>query len=53
VLNETAGELNRKALLEHNSRIEKDYTAFNNKPDDPRIFDKLNHDLDQAKKSVR
>jgi len=52
VLNETAGELSRKALLEQNAKIQKDYAAFNNKPDDPGSFDKLNHDLDQAKKSI-
>jgi len=51
VLNETAGELNRKALLEHNQKIEQDYAAFNEKPTDPSTFNKLNHDLDQAKKT--
>ena len=52
VLNETAGELNRKALLDQNARIEKDYAAFNDKPKDEGAFNKLNHDLDQAKKSI-
>lgn len=52
VLNETAAELNRKALSDQNSKIQKDYAAFNDKPDDFAAFDKLNQDLDQAKKSV-
>lgn len=52
VLNETAGELNRKSLLEQNQKIEKDYAAFNDKPTDPSAFQKLNHDLDQAKKTM-
>jgi len=52
VLNETAAELNRKALLDQNDKIEKDFAAFNNKPDDPSNFDKLNKDLEQAKKSI-
>ena len=52
VLNETAGELNRKALLEQNDKIQKDYAAFSDKPGDPAAFNQLNHDLDQAKKSI-
>ena len=52
VLNETAAELNRKALLDQNDKIQKDYAAFNDKPTDNQSFNKLNHDLDQAKKSI-
>jgi hypothetical protein len=50
VLNETAAELHRKALLDQNAKIAKDYAAFNDKPGDNSIVEKLNHDLDQAKK---
>lgn len=50
VLNETANELNRKALLEQNDKIQKDYAAFNNKPEDSSAFKKLNEDLEHAKK---
>jgi len=52
VLNETAGELNRKGLLDQNDKIEKDYAAFNKKPTDPSTFKKLDNDLDQARKSI-
>lgn len=52
VLNETAVELNRKALLDQNAKIQKDYAAFNERPEDSAMFSKLNHDLDQAKKSI-
>jgi Skp family chaperone for outer membrane proteins len=52
VLNETAGELNRKALLDQNEKIRKDYAAFNDKPTDSSAFNKLDHDLDQARKSI-
>ena len=50
VLNETASELNRKALLEQNDKIQKDYATFNNKPEDSSAFKKLNEDLENAKK---
>ncbi len=52
VLNETASELSRKALLEQNSKIQQDYAAFNQKPEDATAFNKLNHDLEQAKKAI-
>lgn len=52
VLNETAQALNKKALLDQNKDIEKDFAAFNNKPSEQAAFEKLNHDLDQAKKSI-
>lgn len=52
ILNETASGLNRKALLEQNAKIEKDYDSFNHAPDDAKVVSKLNKDLEQAKKSV-
>lgn len=52
VLNETASELNRKALLTQNEKIEKDYIAFNDKPEDSSAFKKLNDDLEHAKKAL-
>lgn len=52
ILNETAAELNRKALLDQNAKIEKDYASFNNTPADDKIIGKLDHDLDQAKKFI-
>jgi hypothetical protein len=52
VLNETAAQLNRKPLLEQNAKIAKDYAAFNDSPEDSNTYQKLNHDLDQARKSI-
>ncbi|HSX38172.1 MAG TPA: hypothetical protein VLE95_05005 [Chlamydiales bacterium] len=52
VLNETANELNRKSLLEQNQKIEQDYNQFTNEPKDVAALDKLQHDLDQARKSI-
>lgn len=52
VMNETAKELNRKALKEQNQKIEKDYVTFNDKPSDSNSYDQLNHDLDRAKKMI-
>lgn len=52
ILNETAAELNRKALLDQNAKIEKDYAAFNNTPTDGKIVSKLDHDLDQARNII-
>jgi hypothetical protein len=52
VLNETARELNRQALLDQNAKIEKDYALFNKSPDDEKTIAQLNKDLEEAKKSV-
>ncbi len=52
ILNETAAELNRKALLDQNAKIEKDYAAFSDAPTDNKIVGQLDHDLDQAKKFI-
>lgn len=52
VLNEAAQGLNRKALMEQNSKIEKDYSAFNDTPKDSRTLSELSGDLERAKKSV-
>ncbi|MBM3184607.1 MAG: hypothetical protein FJZ64_04815 [Chlamydiae bacterium] len=52
VLNKTARELNRKALLEQNNKIQKDYATFNQKPEDQRVVESLNRDLDTARKSI-
>jgi hypothetical protein len=52
VLNETAAELMRKELLKQNDLISKDYETFQQFPDDPDTIQKLNKDLDQAKKSI-
>ena len=49
ILNETARELNRHALLEQNAKIEKDLVAFQDHPADKQILHQLEHDLDQAK----
>ena len=51
VLNETARELKRKDLMDHNQLIEKDYLAYKDNPDD-RVTDKLSRDLEKAKKSI-
>ncbi len=52
VLNETASELMRKELQAQNQKIAKDYETFQKFPDDPDTVDKLNSDLDKAKKSL-
>lgn len=52
VLNETARELVRKELLKQNDQIAKDYATFQQFPNDPDTLEKLNHDLDKAKKSI-
>lgn len=50
VLNQTAAELHRKALLEQNAKIEQDYAAFNDKPEDSSALEKLKQDLEQARR---
>lgn len=52
VLNETASELMRKELQTNNDAIAKDYATFQKYPADPNTVDKLNKDLDKAKKSI-
>lgn len=52
ILNETAAELNRKTLFHQNDQIEKDYTTFNQTPDDKQAAKQLEHDLEQARKSI-
>lgn len=52
VLNETASGLMRKELKEQNQHIAKDYATFQKYPGDPDTLNKLNGDLDKAKKSV-
>lgn len=52
ILNETARELNRKALFEQNAKIEQDYAMFNQSPDDEGAISKLEKDLEDAKKSI-
>lgn len=49
VLNDAATELRRSDLLNQNSLIEKDYTAFQS---DDTNNDKLKKDLDKAKRTV-
>jgi hypothetical protein len=51
VLNETARELKRQALLSQNEKIEKDFAAFNDKPDDKKAIASLEKDLEKAKNS--
>jgi hypothetical protein len=52
VLNQTASELMRKELKAQNDTIAKDYANFQKFPKDPDTLDKLNSDLDKAKKSI-
>ncbi|MBX7066688.1 MAG: hypothetical protein K1X28_05605 [Parachlamydiales bacterium] len=52
VLNETAHGLMRKELEDQNKKIANDYANFQKYPGDPDTLDKLNSDLDKAKKSV-
>ncbi len=50
VLNETAKELSHKALADQNLKIQSDYQNFAQHSGDGVAFEKLNRDLDQAKK---
>lgn len=52
VLNETASELMRKELQKQNAQIAKDYATFQQFPKDPDTQEKLNSDLEKAKKSI-
>ncbi len=52
VLNETARDLMRKELQKQNEQIAKDYATFKKYPGDEDTIQKLNKDLDQAKKSI-
>jgi hypothetical protein len=52
VMNETANELMRKELLKQNDQIAKDYANFQKFPGDEDTQDKLNSDLDKAKRSI-
>ncbi|MES2272803.1 MAG: hypothetical protein V4487_01245 [Chlamydiota bacterium] len=52
VMNETARELMRQELLKQNQQISKDYTAFQDKPTDQTLQNKLGQDLEKAKKSI-
>jgi hypothetical protein len=52
ILNETALELNRKALFEQNAKIEKDYAMFNKSPDNEGTISQLEKDLEDAKKTI-
>jgi Skp family chaperone for outer membrane proteins len=52
ILNETARELNRKALLDQNAKIAKDYAMFNKTPEDEKAITQLEKDLEQAKGSI-
>lgn len=51
VLNETAQGLKRQELLKQNEEIEKDYTSYQNSPDE-KIQQKLNDELEKAKNSI-
>ncbi len=52
VLNEAARELMRKELQKQNEQIAKDYATFKKYPGDHDTIEKLNQDLDKAKKSL-
>ena len=52
VINNTARELNQKPLLAQSSKIQKDYDAFTDKPEDKATVNQLNQDLDQARKAI-
>ena len=52
VLNETASELMRKELQKQNDRIANDYASFQKDPTDKEAAEKLNQDLEKAKKSI-
>jgi hypothetical protein len=50
VLEETAGELAKGKLLDHNKKIAEDFAAYRNDPE--KSFDQLVRDLEKAKKSI-
>ncbi len=52
VLSETANQLMRSELQKQNEQIAKDYATFQKYPGDEDTIDKLNRDLDKAKKSI-
>lgn len=52
VLNDTAHELMRKELQRQNEQIAKDYATFQKSPGDEDTIEKLNQDLNKAKKSL-
>ncbi|HSX10790.1 MAG TPA: hypothetical protein VLF94_03625 [Chlamydiales bacterium] len=52
VLNETARGLKRQELLKQNEEIERDYGDYQNNPNDRRIQQKLDQDLEKAKNSI-
>lgn len=52
VLNETARELMRQELQKQNDQIAKDYANFQKFPEDQDSVNKLNRDLDKAKRSI-
>lgn len=52
ILNEAARGLMRQELQRQNEAISKDYATFQKHPTDPDTVNKLNHDLEMAKKSV-
>jgi hypothetical protein len=52
VLNETARELKAKALVDQNTKISQDYAAFTDQPANDQVVDRLNQDLEKAKKSI-
>jgi hypothetical protein len=51
VLNQAAKELKRKDLMEQNKQIAQDYKAYQDHPTGS-AKDKLNQDLDKAKKAI-
>lgn len=52
VMQETANELLRKELVKQNEQISKDYDNFQQYPGDEDTIEKLQRDLDKAKKSL-
>lgn len=52
ILNETAQELMRKELQKQNDVIAKDYSNFQKFPGNEDTINKLNEDLEKAKKSI-
>lgn len=52
VLNETARELKERGLVDQNAKISEDYAAFTNQPANNQAVEKLNQDLEKAKKSI-
>jgi len=53
ILNETASELKKKSLTAQNEKISQDYEAFKQEPTNQQAREKLNQDLEKAKKSAR